>query len=339
MNNDPDIFDDREANLRSAIARFARRQSGEFANDVSAADEEETVIERELESMWEELEPLRFDPSVLEFRQAALRDGWLRRLPWHGLAAACAAVLVAMVALWLGGAISLAPKPAEERFIHFASPAGQRSQLALADGSTVVLDVASAIDVSFGKDRRRIELRNGRAYFRVQPDALRPFVVSHGGKSVTAIGTEFAVDTTPRGVEVILTKGRVRVAGRSSSGDEQAVEMTSGYRLLAVGEADWRLSRADTSTLTAWIRGQLIFSEWTLGEIAKEMNRYSTRQVVIDDPQVAEERMSGVLNLGDIDTFVAAVEAQDIGRVARSSNKIVHLGKKSAFPLEGEPLS
>src|SRR3546814_13527374 len=63
----------------------------------------------------------------------------------------------------------------------------------LPDGSSVRLDLETAIDARFGIGRRDIEFRQGRAMFDVAQDASRPFVVDAGAGTVTALGTRFQV--------------------------------------------------------------------------------------------------------------------------------------------------
>jgi len=66
------------------------------------------------------------------------------------------------------------------------SPENRRATLP--DGSIVELGAKTSVAVNFDKGRRAMQLSPGEAYFKVQPDKKRPFVVHAGDVEVTAIG-------------------------------------------------------------------------------------------------------------------------------------------------------
>jgi transmembrane sensor len=52
--------------------------------------------------------------------------------------------------------------------------------------------------------------------------------------------------------------------------------------------------------VTAWTAGQLIFDNEPLSVVAERVNRYGAAQILIEDPSVADLRISGVFNAGDV---------------------------------------
>ena len=73
---------------------------------------------------------------------------------------------------------------------------GGEYKLILSDGSEVWVNSATVLEypIVFSGNRRIVKL-NGEAYFKVQADSLRPFiVVVAGGIEVCALGTEFNVN-------------------------------------------------------------------------------------------------------------------------------------------------
>jgi transmembrane sensor len=96
-----------------------------------------------------------------------------------------------------------------------ATPRGGLARLPLPDGSTLTLDADSAVDVRLYGDRREIRLHRGGAFFDVARDPARPFVVLAGAARVTGLGTRFAVQAEPDGVEVSVESGRVAMPRRS----------------------------------------------------------------------------------------------------------------------------
>ncbi|MGV3637656.1 MAG: FecR domain-containing protein [Flavobacteriales bacterium] len=87
----------------------------------------------------------------------------------------------------------------------------------LQDNSSVVLSPGSRVNVRM-RDERHIDL-NGEAYFEVQRDEERPFVVEAGEVTVTVLGTAFEVSAfdTSSSVLVRVRHGRVRVVADGDS--------------------------------------------------------------------------------------------------------------------------
>ena len=79
-----------------------------------------------------------------------------------------------------------------------ATGVGEHRLVALADGSTVLLNTDSAIAIDYGA-QRKIRLLRGEAAFTVAPDPARPFRVETSGGSAVALGTRFIVHRTGDG--------------------------------------------------------------------------------------------------------------------------------------------
>jgi ferric-dicitrate binding protein FerR (iron transport regulator) len=67
-------------------------------------------------------------------------------------------------------------------------------------------------------------------------------------------------------------------------------------------------ANADIEAATAWREGKVIIRSEALGDAAQRLNRYSRRQIQIDDPALATKLISGVFEAGDTQGFVSAVQ-------------------------------
>ena len=106
------------------------------------------------------------------------------RARW-GIALVCACVIGSTI-FW-GWRIN-------EKAVSLAASAGTaRRAVTLPDGSLVDLGPKTMVTVDFRRDQRRLQLYPGEAYFAVQSDQKRPFVVRVGSLNVTAVGTAFDV--------------------------------------------------------------------------------------------------------------------------------------------------
>lgn len=95
--------------------------------------------------------------------------------------------------------------------------ANEHVRTVLQDNSSVVLSPGSRVNVRM-KDERHIDL-HGEAYFEVQRDEERPFVVETENVTVTVLGTAFEVSAfdTSSSVLVRVRHGKVRVVADGDS--------------------------------------------------------------------------------------------------------------------------
>lgn len=300
---------------------FARRRAGTLTPDDQAAfqawldaDPDNREAFEQASDLWGDLDRLRSDPRLMRLREeakVAVGRRLVRRVA--GAVAACAVLVLGGVGAWRGARYLyevIAPQPTQ-----YATRIGQTMSVSLPDGSLAVLDTNSELLAWTPGKTRRLELKRGRAFFKVAKDPAHPFVVRVGDHSVTALGTQFDVDLRPGSLRVVLSEGRVRVKSTLPvGGGASSVDMNAGYELVAQGD-DWALSRADTRSAEGWVSGRLVFDDAPLSAIAAELNRYSTTPIAVA-PGVADRRMSAVLPAKDPEAFVASVEAQGLARRA-----------------------
>jgi transmembrane sensor len=205
----------------------------------------------------------------------------------------------------------------------YSSGIGEVRRIALADGSSVVLNTNSEVIVELTPQRRDIRLVQGEALFEVAHDASRPFVVEAHDTGVRAVGTAFAVRLEGTQVDVTVTEGVVEVAKLESLSalavgampvatvggvrrvvaHERAVVAPTGppvVQPIAPDEAQRRL---------AWRDGMVSFAGESLETAVAEINRHNRRQIVIDDPSLASVPVVGVFRTTDIEGFIAAAAA------------------------------
>lgn len=276
-------------------------------------------------------------PEIREMRLQALemvrgRSG-RRRRKWVAVST-MAAMLLAIVAI--GGTsnfdmIAPASSPTES-VQRFATAIGQRRDVLLGDGSSVTLNTGSLIEVRFSADRRDVRLLQGQAMFNVAKDVERPFVVSARNREVTALGTSFDVQIRQDGrVQVLLVEGHVRVDPVNPKGLSRIIpglartDLRPGQQLLTKGAEAVEVSAADVERATAWNRGVLIFRNDMLGDAIKEVNRYSQLQLVVDDPQVAALKVSGIFPTANQEDFVAALATLYPLRAEREAGGTIRL--------------
>ena len=225
-----------------------------------------------------------------------VRD-WARRLTGRlQLAAAAAVVLI--------GALSFSV------YQHFdgrlVSTHGEVRRVALNDGSTVILDSDSIVQVKFKAGERTVFLRKGEASFQVAHDTSRPFIVHANDVAVRAVGTNFAVRLQPDKVSVTVAEGTVEVKRPIGGGRQERHYVSRNGALVAQGVKPMQtalLSGDDVARRLAWRDGQLDFNGETVAEAAIQVNRYAARPVIVDDPRLGQKTFVGVFRMGDSKAF------------------------------------
>ncbi len=296
-----------------------------------------------IERMWDNTRKMAADPRILKFRYEALAavappdtrgavKSFSSRLRVIGaVVGARPSRLLAtasVIAIAVGVALLAQPLLREHGSVEkptlasqkpdagiFATVVGERSTVALSDGSSVVLDTQSRIDVAYSPEQRHVRLVSGQAWFQVAHNPARPFVVDAADRRITALGTAFDVrlGSPEKSVQVTLIEGRVAVEAIQSplarlvqSAQTRSVLIPGDS--LTVSHARPILShRADVAKISGWRQGQVIFEGDTLEAAVAEMNRYSHCQIVLGDTALAKLPVSGVFQAGHSRSFIETV--------------------------------
>lgn len=282
------------------------------------ADPDNAAALADIDDMIEEVGAIAAFSEVRAMREAALSAAPPKRAPWRAMGAMAASLVAVVLAGTYVVNLPEAPAPAAQvgptvPVQRYVTGVGEQRSVTLADGSTVALNTGSVVEVAYSPTRRNIRLLQGQALFQVAHNAARPFVVTAGDRTVTALGTRFDVRLDGQAVKVVLVEGRVAVAPLHLRGVERIAPVLArhtldpGEELIAAPDERVEVASADTDQATSWRRGQVIFRDNTIAQAVAEMNRYSDTQLVIDDPRIAQLKISGVFGVNREENFLAAL--------------------------------
>jgi transmembrane sensor len=297
-----------------------------------------------VQDSWDAVGRYATSPELMALREQAIaraRQASARRWSLPGARsrrfsawATAAAVLVVCGVAW-----QLSPYGYEPNT--YKTGLGEQKVVELPDHSHIALDAQTRLRVRFTPDARIVELLDGQAQFSVAKDPARPFKVQAGAKTIVAVGTVFDVEYVDQQVQVAMVEGRVVVLSQDpvSSAKVPAADPRASNRLpigLSAGEAlqvradgaAMVLPKADIEAATAWRQGKVIFRDRELAEAVHRLNRYSRTQVVIDDPALAQMRVSGVFESGDAQAFAEAMQAYLPVIVDNMNSSVIHLRMK-----------
>lgn len=202
---------------------------------------------------------------------------------------------------------------------------GEREMVQLVDGTRLMLNTDTRLSVHYDRDQRRVSLSRGEAYFDVAHAPDRPFVVEIDKDSVRVLGTSFLVRRDGEATQVALVSGSVLVTpGGTEALTHSAITLSPGERIQWEQGGDNRIiDRPKLDNFLAWRRGELVLEQMLVADAVAEMNRYSRTPMVLNDPQVAGARISGVFKTGDSETFAHTLARLYGLQVHRRGRKIV----------------
>lgn len=183
---------------------------------------------------------------------------------------------------------------------------GQRRELILPDGTQLMLNTASAMDVVFSADSRRLILYRGEVQIVTGADTgagiARPLWVETAAGVVRPIGTQFTLRQCGKDVKVDVAEGAVELLPKQGQG----IRLEAGQ---AAQFSRQQVSSIQTAVATdsAWTRGLLIAEQQRLGDFIANLSRYHTG-ILRCDPAAADLIVSGVYLLKDTHSILRTLE-------------------------------
>ncbi|KGJ92849.1 FecR family protein [Colwellia psychrerythraea] len=211
---------------------------------------------------------------------------------------------------------------------------GEQTSFTLKDGSQIQLNTNSQVEVKYSPKHRLLTLVRGEARFDVAKDKNRPFTVTVGKKSFTALGTIFNVQKNNNQImELVVTEGKVLITEASTSITDiqetltqarvsdmpdilAATLVVSGEKAIIAKDSPSvhttpveKVSLDQIHRDLAWQQGMLIFEGEPLSVALTEISRYTTSNFEIVDNELANINVAGYFKAGDIDGLLISLES------------------------------
>lgn len=282
-----------------------------------AASEANALAYAKAEGAWAIFDGASDDPMLQALRASALASGPPVRKRWpRAVAAIAASLIIAIGSAWLttmqspeGSELAVRDQRAYEEYF---TKKGENRTLSLADGSKVTLNTDSVVRIAYTADRRLVYLLRGQALFEVAKHAGRPFIVDAGDQMVTALGTVFEVRIDHKLTKVTLIEGKVIVdPARSLPQNRSALAtpktLKPGEAMLIADGGSSKLVHVDLAQQLRWREGFVEFHDVALEAAVQEMNRYSTKPLLIRFADPEALRVSGVFRTGNNERFASII--------------------------------
>ena len=255
-------------------------------------------------------------PGHTKSSQQSPKPGWRERLGlrWQPLLGGALSFCVA-----LGMATWYWYQHSPQYINHIQTAQAEQRELSLPDGSVVILNRNSSLNVEYSPHERALELVQGEAFFQVAPQGDHRFVVKTANTEVRVIGTAFNVRRAPSTIYVSVREGVVNV---NSSSDDQnhTTTLKAGDALrINIDTGRQRSSPSTSDRAGAWQTGQLIFKRTPLHEVIDELQVYMEQPITLLGTDIRQYPVSGFANTAHPSDFLDAlaqllpVQVQNLG--------------------------
>lgn len=229
---------------------------------------------------------------------------------------------ILLACLLAGGLWLERPYIVQDMLADYSSARAEHRNITLADGSSVLLDADSALDVIYTTTERRVRLLRGRAFFDVEASKV-PFVVEAANGEVTVLGTAFAVNLMENGGRVTLQRGSVAVTVDESS---DTAKLAPGEQVQFHARGIDPVETVNVEDELAWREGRFVFYRMRLADVINEIQRYRKGRIVIATSGLAEEKVTGSVSLVDTDAALASLQASLGFRLHTVAGRLTILG-------------
>jgi len=176
----------------------------------------------------------------------------------------------AAVGAMLAGAVALNDKyPLRNFTADAATGTGERRHYLLSDGSYMLLDARSRVELDFAGSQRLVKLIEGAATVSVAQDPGRPFAVATAQGVVRAVGTRYMVRQQMRRTLVVVHEHEVEIETHAQS--RAVVPAGTGARFDAF-QVDQ--PRSELVADAAWETGWIAVRNRPLGQVIAALRPY-----------------------------------------------------------------
>ncbi|MDR0700652.1 MAG: DUF4974 domain-containing protein [Tannerella sp.] len=196
-------------------------------------------------------------------------------------------------------------QPHDKTLVHVDR--GQKAGLQLPDGTQIRLNSGSSLtyDNTYNKKERVVHLQ-GEAWFEVNRDKKKPFIVKTDAVSIEAVGTSFNVKAYPDDDYIITTliEGCVRVSNHSLS------DLLAPNEQLAFSRNTGQFAKSillNAERNTSWLNNQLSFDRERMEDIAKILERMYNIQVKFASENLKNIRFSGKIKNNNLESVLQLI--------------------------------
>jgi ferric-dicitrate binding protein FerR (iron transport regulator) len=206
-------------------------------------------------------------------------------------------------------------------------PRGNRMKVILPDSSTVWLNNETRFKYTSNFNSNRVVELSGEAYFNVQHDSKRPFVVKIGDQQIKVLGTRFSVNAYPedRMIETSLISGSVEFDTKLAINGKSSFLLEPGNSLFYDKQNNTiTQQKIQSSYYEYWENGMYAFKDESLESLSVKIKRIFNVEIVFEDDFLKNKTYTGTININDnIFIFMEAIRRTSFQPIEYKFNKNV----------------
>jgi len=282
---------------------------------------------REYERFWEQVHKPTEDVLASLAGVKATIKSYKRRRAWRFVSAATAAavmVVVVMFRIHTKTSDPLAPEAVIQEYV-VNVPAGGRTDIALPDGTKVMLNAGSRLSYTseFNKTTRDVFL-SGEGYFEVAHDKEKPFNVNTSKCVVMVLGTKFDISAYEQDDETFtaLVEGSVLF----KAGEDEA--LVSPGELVTIGDKGIVKEVVDVRDYCGWTTGIIKYNNIPFSSLLKRLEREYDTHLILEDKSLGDRTIRVSFSKSDSVDTILKVLSDILPINIRKGNKVYYINQK-----------
>lgn len=230
--------------------------------------------------------------AFAEFKKRTKQKTFTKKISWSRRVAAIAAIFIGLILM--GSTLTLYLLDKNPQQMTVATQLGERAKVTLPDGSKVWLNACSNIEYtkSFLSRKREVTL-NGEGYFEVASKSRSSFVVSNKTSKINVLGTKFNVKCNydESYISASLLEGSILFSEQDLDKD---IKLRPGEELFYDRtNKHYSVNQIKSEEeIVGWMDGKIIFTNATLEDIAKKLERHYNVRISFMDEKIKSERFN-----------------------------------------------
>lgn len=196
----------------------------------------------------------------------------------------------------------------------FSAP---RAEHFVADSQAIEATVETSTQISLNHDSQitctderadgKYNVRlSGEAYFDVEKNPERTFMITTDNAMVTVHGTSFNVCDADGATTVTVTSGNVEVT--SSSTGESVKDLTKGKQIICHSDGKMEVRDVDNFNCIAWKLKKLVFNNNTMSEIMEQLKNAYNISYRFSNPKMAGATLTGTFDNQSLESVITVLE-------------------------------
>lgn len=168
---------------------------------------------------------------------------------------------------------------------------------ALADGSVIALHEDSKLEIiAFDENTREVRIV-GKAYFDIERDESRPFIIHTDNAKVEVLGTSFVVDTYGAKTEVSVESGVVALSKNLPNKEDMAIKLEKGETGL-VTNSNVGIIKTNNSNpnYLSWKTKVISFNESSMDEVKQVIEDVYGIDITFENPAFKDCKLTAKFN-------------------------------------------